>query len=79
MGYPVGVHISELRKGIKEGRVITIVGAGVSMATTSGVEEASWMGLLWHRADVTDKLRYDYIVEKQSVFVREIHPMWIDL
>ena len=28
---------------------------------------------------VTDKLRYDYIVEKQSVFVREIRPVWIDL
>lgn len=49
------------------------------MATTSGVEEASWMGLLRHGADVTDKLRYDYIVEKQSVFVREIRPRWIDL
>jgi len=28
------------------------------------------------RPDLKDKLRYDYILEKQSVFIREIRPMW---
>lgn len=28
------------------------------------------------RPEFKDKLRYDYIVENQSVFIREIRPVW---
>ena len=28
------------------------------------------------RPDLKDKLRYDYIIEKESILIREIRPVW---
>jgi hypothetical protein len=49
-GLPRGVLLEDLRAQIARGRVVAVVGAGISMAATNGHSVASWTGLLEHGA-----------------------------
>ena len=39
-------HFRDLRQAIADGKVLAIVGAGVSIAATNNAPTASWVGLL---------------------------------
>ena len=41
-----GLLVEDLRGGLAEGRVIVLVGAGLSAGATGGAPVASWTGLL---------------------------------
>jgi hypothetical protein len=66
-----GLLVDDLRKELARGRVIVLVGAGVSVGATGGAAVASWTGLLEHGVARVEELELSRLPAGWSDRVRD--------